>query len=288
MQESEQWVEGVIADGRLDSEGRLTVRSVSDVVVPRQVVVDNIFFTGLYVLRCYGGRFRFMFSERDPIDLPAGELLVIYPGNTVTVKALEQTNHLMFCIFKGTGVVPFFDGLGFFDWIHGRTTPRIEGFNVLRRLVKEAADKGDEGRAAARVYLQDILVSQLQDLKRARHPLLYAAVHQIHVNLRKGLVRLDPLCAALGVSRSHLHSVFAENGLPNPSDLIRWCQLRLAVRLLRKGNLTPSEVAERAGFISPSHFATFIKRHTGRTPREIRQAAEPLPGTYHIQRRKEV
>lgn len=281
----EKWIENVIADGRLDESGRLVMRSLSDVVVPPHLLVDRIYLEHLAMLRCYGGRFRFSFAERDPVELDVGQLLVIYPGNTVTLEALAPVNHMIYCTFKGEGVTDFFDSLGYFDWLMGHTQSRLEGFRVLRRLVEQASAEGAKGRAAAKAYLEDILHSELREVRASRHPLVYEAVRQIHENLRHGLVRLEPLCEALGVSRSHLHAVFAAEGLASPSDVARWVQLRYAVRLLRETKLTPSEIAEKAGFLSVSHFTTFIHKYTGVTPRELRLAGMPPPCVYSVHKK---
>ena len=131
----------------------------------------------------------------------------------------------------------------------------------------------DDGHRAALRRLADILVSQMRDLRADGRAFLYDAARLIHANLAKGVVRLEPLCAELRTSRSHLHRVFVDAGLPSPSEIIRREQLRLAVRLLRQETLTIPEVMERCGFISQAHFSTFIKRRTGHTPSEIRRGS---------------
>lgn len=266
----ERWSESAVEDARLDGRPGVRLRSLSDIEVSRKVIVDNVYFVGLSVMRCYCGRFRYAFDDREPFTLEAGELVVVYPEHYVTIEALEARNRLVSCVCDGVDAVPFFDGLGFFDCARGRTSPRMGGFLELRSLVEDPANKTPAGHAAALRYLTDMLVSQLRDLKTNGNAFLYEAARLVHANLKKGLVRLEPLCAQLKVSRSHLHRAFVEAGWPSPSEIIRREQLRLAVRLLREGRLSIPEVMERAGFVSQSHFSTFIRRKTGRTPREIR------------------
>ena len=90
----------------------------------RRVFVDNFYFTGLNVMRCYGGRFGFTFNDREPIELKSGELIVIYPGHYVKIESLEETNRVVYCVFDGPDVEDFFDDLGFFDCARGPTMPQ--------------------------------------------------------------------------------------------------------------------------------------------------------------------
>lgn len=265
--------ESPFEDGRLDGKSDLTLRLLSDVEIGPKKFVENIYFAGLNVMRCYGGRFRFTFSDRPSFVLSSGELVVIYPHRFVTIEGLDERNRIMYCIFDGADSERYFDDLGFFDCARGITQPRIGGFMELRRMVEDPANRNPKSRATALRYLTDMLDSQLRDLKSGERALLIEAAHMIHANLKRGLVRLDPLCDALKVSRSFLHKKFVEAGLPSPSAIIRNEQLRLAVRLLREERISIPEVMDRAGFVSQSHFSTFIKRLTGKTPGEIRRGA---------------
>ena len=130
----ERWSESAVEDERLDGVPGVRLRSLSDVEVSRKVIVDNVYFVGLGVMRCYCGRFRYTFDDREPFTLEAGELAVIYPEHYVTIEALEAKNRLMYCFLDGADTVPFFDGLGFFDCARGRTSPRIGGFLFIFQI----------------------------------------------------------------------------------------------------------------------------------------------------------
>ena len=269
----ERWSESPVQDTRLDGKSGVTLRLLADAVMPRRVFVDNFYFTGLNVMRCYGGRFGFTFNDREPIELKSGELIVIYPGHYVKIESLEETNRVVYCVFDGPDVEDFFDDLGFFDCARGPTMPRLSAFIDIRRQVdalRALRDETSDRRLAALRLLTAALVSRPDHLTSTWNAPLFQAAYRIHQNLKRGIVRLDPLCSELKVSRSHLHHRFVAAGLPSPSEIIRREQLRLAVRLLRESTLSLVDVMERAGFISQSHFSTFIKRYTGRTPCAIR------------------
>lgn len=270
---NETWTESQAQDKRLEGKPDVALRLLADVEVPRRVIVENLYFTGIDVLRCYEGRCLFTFNDREPIELKAGELLVIYPGHYVKIEALEPRNRLVYCIIDGADAERFFDDLGFFDCARGPTLPRLGAFMDVRRQVDECPHEKSENYSGALRLLTDVLVSQLNDLKSNGKALLFEAAHRIQMNLKKGVVRLEPLCDELKISRSHLHRIFINAGLPSPSAIIRREQLRYAIRLLRESLLPLCDVMERAGFISQSHFSTFIKKRTGKTPNEIRNGA---------------
>lgn len=269
----ENWNESPVKDARLDGKPRVSLRLLSEAEMPRKTFVDNFYFTGVNVMRCYAGAFRFSFDDREPFTLHAGELVVVYPDHYVTIEACRARNRLLFCIFDGADAPRFFDDLDFFDCARGQTTPRLGAFLDLRRQVESPEGRTADGHRAALRRLADILVSQMKDLRMNGRAFLYDAARLIHANLAKGVVRLEPLCAELKTSRSHLHRAFTDAGLPSPSEIIRREQLRLAVRLLRQETLPIPEVMARTGFISQAHFSTFIKRRTGHTPNEIRHGA---------------
>lgn len=49
----ERWSESAVEDERLDGVPGVRLRSLSDIEVSRKVIVDNVYFVGLGVMRCY-------------------------------------------------------------------------------------------------------------------------------------------------------------------------------------------------------------------------------------------
>ncbi len=121
---------------------KVAVRTIADLTTGPKVVVDDLLFDGLDVLRCYAGRFRFSFRDRAPIELCPGETLVTYPGAYVTIAALEPTNRIVYGIFEGEDVVRHFDGLGFFDLVKGRTSAHEKSVLELAQRIADEAEDG--------------------------------------------------------------------------------------------------------------------------------------------------
>lgn len=270
MTKALKWNESVIHDSRFKNDFDLEVRSICEMTVGPRRLIDDIYFEGLDVLRCYEGGFRFVLDGNLEIELKSEDAMVLFPGHRVTIDATGRKNRIVYGIFGGEGVVEYFDHIGFFDTAKGKTRAHYESICELRRQleISEGAVKLD-GRL--RSFLTDILSSQFTEMRENSNKLVFDAIRQINHNLRNGIVRLDPLCEQLGVCRSHLFRVFREEGIGSPSALIRQKQLQLALRLLNRTRLSVNEVAHKAGFISIPHFVTFMKKQIGQTPGQIRE-----------------
>jgi len=272
MARESEWRETVVSDQRTSDVSDVRVRSISEFRSAPKRLIDEIYFDGLDILRCYEGRFRFSFNDRKDVVLEAGEALVIYPRHKVTIDALAKSNYLVYGIFEGREVERYFDAIGFFDCAKGRTPSHYDSIVELRRqLAKD--DRGLEHQRHCLTFLTDILSTQVQEMRESGCPLLFDAIKLLHQNLARGQARLEPLCKELKVCRSYLHRIFVEAGLESPSEMIRQKQLRMAQGLLLNTRETVSSIAGQTAFLSASHFVTFFKRMTGMTPSEFRESA---------------
>jgi len=239
----------------------VVMRTLEELTTEKRRLVDAIYFDGIDILRCYEGRFRFSFKHRPDIFLEPGEVLVTYPHHTVTIDALRKRNRMVYGVFEGKDVEDYFDSLGFFDCAKGRTEAHYESIQALKR----AFDAGEY-----RSCLTDILRTQAEEMRKSGNVLLYDAVRHICANVKRGKPRVKFVCEALDISRMHLNRLFGNAGYGTPSDFIRGKQLHIVRDLLEHSQLPLYEVAERGGFLSAAHFATFVRRMTGKTPTQIR------------------
>jgi len=267
-----KWDERVVGDGRFDPAAEVVVRSIADVRTGAKVIVDDLLFDGLDLLHCDEGRFRFSFRDHAAVVLEPGEVMALYPGRYVTVEALEKDNRLVYGIFGGRDVETFFDVLGCFDFMRGKTELHYASILQLREMVESPKALEYDWRHTWMSFLADIVTSQVNEMRTASSSqLMFDAVRLIQSNVRKGIVRIEPLCDKLKISRVYLHRLFVEAGLGSPSENICGLQLRQARRLLADPSLEIAEVAKRAGFVSAAHFSTFIRQQTGSTPTALRR-----------------
>jgi AraC-like DNA-binding protein len=79
------------------------------------------------------------------------------------------------------------------------------------------------------------------------------------------------VAAAMGVNRRTLVNRFTHAGLPTPSEVIGWCRLLLAARLLEDPERSVESVGLALKFGSGAALANMLRRYTGLLPTELRR-----------------
>ena len=270
MQTNSNWSEAIFDDKRASSAIDLVVRAVSEYDGGRKVLCEKIYFEGVHVFRSYKGSFRFSFSDHDSVVLDQNETIVVYPRRYVTIAAMGSSNRLVYGIFTGVSAEAYFDSLGFFDCAKGATASHYENIRELRSRLESCPTAMADN--ACRARLTDILVTELSEMKSSGSAVVYDAIKCMRANIRRKVLHLEPVCAALGVSRVHLYNEFKSQNMGSPSEYMRKEQMRYVLELMAERDLNLGEIASRAGFLSLSHFSHFIKSRTGRTPRQLRHS----------------
>ena len=75
----------------------------------------------------------------------------------------------------------------------------------------------------------------------------------------------------LSVHVNHLNKVIKETTGKTTSELIAERIIKEATQYLQHSNLSVSEVAFGLGFESVSYFSKFYRKHTGKSPSEVRE-----------------
>ena len=246
------------------------VHDINDLRSGAENFITNFRTDGVVLLRCYEGRYRIARKGYSVVQLKEGEVFVLYPGHVVTIDALKTSNRLVYGVFTGRDAIWYFNDLGCYDGLHCATLPRDESMARLRKLVKDKAYQTEGGHDACLTYLSDLVVSIVGDARANGNVLVFDAIGQIRANLANGVVRLQELCDELKVCRSYLHRVFRDAGLGSIAAFVKAEQLQRALWLLRNTDQSVAEIARASGFISTTHFSTFIRKRVGRPPRELR------------------
>ncbi len=85
-------------------------------------------------------------------------------------------------------------------------------------------------------------------------------------------VQLDDLARRVGTSRRQMERLFRSYLGKPPQKVYREIRLQTAYSLLMSGNMSVTEVAYAAGFVSPSHFGHSFVNEFGFSPNSIRRS----------------
>jgi len=93
---------------------------------------------------------------------------------------------------------------------------------------------------------------------------------EVNENLTNDQFGVEELARNMGMSRSQLHRKLNSATGQSVSQFIREYRLQVGMELLKKGELTAAEVADRIGFGSPTYFNKCFNEYYGFPPGEVK------------------
>ncbi|RMD79305.1 MAG: AraC family transcriptional regulator [Lentisphaerae bacterium] len=111
--------------------------------------------------------------------------------------------------------------------------------------------------------------------------LVHTARRMIYEQRESGLT-VEGLALRLGVSCEHLCRVFKQETGHTVLWHIQHEKIRLASEWLAASRFNVSEIADRLGFSSPSHFIRVFKKFTGVTPGQFRRHPQPFVFSFPV------
>lgn len=125
-------------------------------------------------------------------------------------------------------------------------------------------------RACLLRFAADTCIPEHSDNVPPPHPALQrardlAAAHYAEIRSAQDLAR------RVGISASRLRTLCHEARSESPSAMIWRLKVEHAIQLIRSTGLTLGEIAEDCGYANPFHLSRSVHRHTGHSPRQLRQ-----------------
>ena len=152
---------------------------------------------------------------------------------------------------------------------------------VLVALNRNRPEGSSDVNAAARMIAS--LISHPATVPRGpfRGELSHAARRRVHSLLDNRLrpdgcspLSLGDMAEAAGLSVHHFLKAFRQTEGETPYARVIARRIDLALGMLLGRDARVDEVADAAGFSSPSHFVSTFRRHVGVTPGAVRDAAQ--------------
>jgi len=111
------------------------------------------------------------------------------------------------------------------------------------------------------------------DRRFSRHPLVRRVIQDLE---RNGFARRNvaEIACELGISKSSLNLAFREATGNSIADELKRRRLEQGVHLLETTDRRITNIAFDLGYEQPAHFSRDIKKHTGKTPKQLRNGCD--------------
>ena len=150
------------------------------------------------------------------------------------------------------------------------------GFNAALRIAQQCAAPGLAGSATMEAMCWELLstlsgVDLWPDKDRTSSPSWIGRARELLHDRCSDSLQIAEMAQQLGVHPVYFARAFRNMFHCTPGEYRIRCRLRDALALLRKTNLSLSEIALSSGFFDQSHFSTAFRNHFGRSPQAYRR-----------------
>jgi len=175
-------------------------------------------------------------------------------------------------------------GTDFFQNVPFDMASRPDGWEALYALARRVAEEWTGYELLGRsMVVHDLTRTLLVDLIRrsvrrpgitiTTDPRVLEVLANLHERFAEPLT-VDEMGEWVGLSASHLRSLFAAELGVSPIAALQTQRTREARRLLAGGSLTVKEIARQVGYEDPLYFSRAFRKRVGMSPMEYRQSAK--------------
>jgi AraC-like DNA-binding protein len=124
-----------------------------------------------------------------------------------------------------------------------------------------------------------LIMNNLFSRKRGnrKDELLQDIVEYINNHLHDPLLSANDIAEHISMSESYVRQLFKDVFSSTISDYILKEKIDMVKKMLVKTDLPVSDISQRSGFITKSHFFTTFKKETGMTPMQFREEFKKKP-----------
>jgi AraC-like DNA-binding protein len=125
-------------------------------------------------------------------------------------------------------------------------------------------------RASLLRFAANARAGDRRDAALPLHPVLERALEIVAAHYAE-LHSAEDLARRVGISATQLRLLYRQVKGESPTDMIWRLKVEHAIQLIRSTGLTLGEIADSCGYANPFHLSRSVKRHTGYSPRSLRQ-----------------
>lgn len=224
------------------------------------------------------GRGTYSVGEKT-YDLSAGQIFLIYPGDTTVYKAdLEDPWQYFWIGFSGYQAGYILSQLGFTTESHvirlGDLTPLTDCIReMLQTHQINLANELARGSLLLRFFSLAVRQVPAANTGAPLHSKsTYAKLTmQYLTNHYMNRIRISDIAGYIGVDRSHLSKCFHSEYQMSPQDYLLGLRMRKAAELLLHSDEPVARVADRCGYPDPLAFTKMFRKYHGMSPTDYRR-----------------
>ena len=189
-------------------------------------------------------------------EVSAGLDRIIEPMQSMLyAQSKFQLSHLLYTLFKAFNKLPSVESVEGIDGL-------LESFDTL---------------AGVRAWLEKELRAIIEELSsrrssNRRDEVVTEIVDYVRSHLHDPMLTIEEIAEHVSLSTRHARQLFKEVWDMTLSDYILQERVEKVKELLGTTEWTVTDIGERAGFQTKSHFFTIFKKATGMTPSQYREA----------------
>ncbi len=134
----------------------------------------------------------------------------------------------------------------------------------ISNLIKWHNNQGEQ-KGFLQPHIKEVHITSLDE------QLIQRATDYVEQNLSDSDLSVEQMSGALNMSRVHLYKKMLSLTGNTPSEFIRIIRLRHAEQLLKKSQLSISEISYQVGFNNPRYFSKYFKEMYGEMPSHYKE-----------------
>jgi AraC-like DNA-binding protein len=206
----------------------------------------------------------------QPLNFGPGMIAIYLPTNPHRFWALKPVNEFCWFSLDGPLAEEFVLQLGLSAGIFNCPPPPIERVYQLMDCLKDHTIQGRRNASLRTVELLYDLANSIRSPRVA--PLVQRARHMIEQEFADPDLSAERIATELSYHRGSLSRLFHRQTGVTIIEYLTHVRLQEAKTLLRYTPDKVAAVAEKCGFREATYFCRWIRKHTGKTARELRQS----------------
>ena len=215
-------------------------------------------------------------SEYEQHEIKKRDVIILNPGTTITLDPIRKIDWICIAL---SGVV-------FTSWqeansssqlfVASHPNPTLKYYLDLALIEESNRFRGSD--LIMKKLIECVMIHLLRHNElsikdaslQAKHNEIDVLQNYIRKNYSKKIT-LEELSDLVDINKYYLIRLFKQQTGLSPIDYLIHVRLEEAEKLLAKSNITVSDISDRVGFHSPSHFSKTFKENNHCTPSQYRK-----------------